>query len=151
IPPFISGQPGLWHAPFGILVLWGAHVKPGPIPATSLYDILPTILDLLGLPPAEDLPGKSLEGALSAGFVGGRSLPPIASYDAYGDLPKVTPGLESPGAGAAASEALVETLRSLGYVGPAPSTASAKHGETGANATTTALYHANLAAVLMAK
>lgn len=150
IPPFISGQPGLWHAPFGILVLWGAHVKPGPIPTSSLYDILPTVLDLLGLPPAEDLPGKSIEGALSAGFVGGRTLKPIGSYDAYGGSPKATPGLESPGAGAAGSETLVETLRSLGYVGPAPSTASGKPGKAG-NAATTALYHANLAAVLTAK
>jgi predicted AlkP superfamily phosphohydrolase/phosphomutase/tetratricopeptide (TPR) repeat protein len=151
IPPYISGQPGLWHGPFGILVLWGDHVKPGPITTSSLYDILPTVLDLLGLPPAEDLPGKSLERALSPGFVGGRTLHPIASYDAYGDSLRVTSGLESPGAGAAASEALVETLRSLGYVGPAPSTAPGGPGSSAPNAATTALYHANLAAVLTAK
>ena len=151
IPPFISGQPGLWHAPFGILLLWGAHVKPGPIRTSSLYDILPTILDLLGLPPAEDLPGKSLAPALSQDFVGGRTLPPIASYDAYGDSLRVTAGLESPGAGAAGSEALVETLRSLGYVGPAPSPSQSGPGKSGSNAATTALYHANLAAVLTAK
>ncbi|MCI0568157.1 MAG: alkaline phosphatase family protein [Acidobacteria bacterium] len=151
IPPFISGQPGLWHAPFGILLLWGAHVKPGPMRTSSLYDILPTVLDLLGLPPAEDLPGKSLEQALSPDFLGGRTLPPIASYDAYGDSLRVTAGMESPGAGAAGSEALVETLRSLGYVGPAPSTPPGSPGSNRSNAATTALYHANLAAVLTAK
>ena len=53
----------------------------------------------------------------------------------------------------AASEAIVETLRSLGYVGPAP-----EKGGTGAggsqgtgNAATTALYHSNLASILAAK
>ena len=69
-PPYISGQPGLWHAPFGILVLWGNHVKPGPLPTSTLYDVFPTVLDLLGLPPAEDLPGKSLRAAMKEDFQG---------------------------------------------------------------------------------
>jgi tetratricopeptide (TPR) repeat protein len=151
IPPFTSEQPGMWHAPYGILVLWGAHVKPGPLPVSSLYDILPTVLDLLGLPPAMDLPGKSLKQALDPEFLGGSTLPPIASYDAYGDPLRAPAGLESPGTGVAGSEALVETLRSLGYVGPAPSTAPGRPTGAGAGATTTALYHANLAAILTSK
>ena len=151
MPPFISGQPGLWHAPYGMLILWGAHVKPGPLPTSSLYDILPTVLDLLGLPPAEDLPGKSLRGALEPEFQGGSSLARITSYDAFGDPLRATPGTESPGAGAADSEAMVETLRSLGYVGPAPSAIAGAPGRSAPNAATTALYHANLASILTAK
>lgn len=149
IPPFISGQPGLWHSPFGILVLWGNHVRPGPLPTSSLYDILPTVLDLLGLPPAEDLPGKSLRKAMDPAFQGGLGIKPIASYEAYGDPWRVSSEHQSPGAGAAESEAMVETLRSLGYVGPAPEKTGG--GGTAPNAATTALYHANIAAVLTAK
>ncbi|HEV8335909.1 MAG TPA: alkaline phosphatase family protein [Candidatus Polarisedimenticolia bacterium] len=152
-PPFIEGQPGLWHAPFGMLVLHGAHVKPGPLPTSSLYDVLPTILDLLGLPPAEDLPGRSLRVGLDPGFVGGGALPRISSYEAYGDPLRPAREGESEASGAAGSEAIVETLRSLGYVGAPPEPKdSGKPGASGAvNAATTALYHANLASILAAK
>src|SRR5262249_47051158 len=104
VPPFISAQPGLWHSPYGVLLLWGAHVKPGPLPTSTLYDILPTILDLLGLPPAEDLPGKSLRAALDPQFKGGSELSKIVSYDAYGDTRRAASGSVSPGAAAGDSE-----------------------------------------------
>jgi tetratricopeptide (TPR) repeat protein len=151
-PPYISGQPGLWHAPFGMLLLWGRHVQPGPLPTATLYDILPTVLDLLGLPPAEDLPGRSLRGALEPGFSGGASLPKISSYEAYGDPLRPAREGDRRTSGAAASEAMVETLRSLGYVGPAPKSGEEAGGSKASlNASTTALYHANLASILAAK
>jgi len=152
-PPFISGQPGLWHSTFGLVVLSGRHVKPGPIPTSTLYDVLPTILDLLGLPAAEDLPGRSLRAAFAADFQGGSSLPKISSYEAYGDLLRPAREGEAQSSGAAASEAIVETLRSLGYVGPAPEKTGTGAGGTRpqAGSATTALYHANLASILAAK
>jgi len=152
-PPFISGQPGLWHSTFGLVVLWGRHVKPGPVPTSTLFDVLPTILDLLGLPAAEDLPGRSLRAAFAADFQGGSSLPKISSYEAYGDLLRPAREGEAQSSGAAASEAIVETLRSLGYVGPAPEKTGAGAGGTRppARSATTALYHANLASILAAK
>ncbi len=152
-PPYISGQPGLWHAPFGILILQGRNVKPGPIPASTLYDFLPTVLDLLGLPPAEDLPGRILREALAPDFQGGGTLPKITSYEAYGDPLRPARESEGEGSGAATSEAIVETLRSLGYVGPAPekSGPAAGGGRAPANAATMALYHANLASILATK
>ena len=150
VPPFISQQPGLWHAPFGLLVLWGNHVKPGPLPTASLFDILPTILDLLGLPPAKDLPGRSLRSALDPSFLGGSKLPPIASYEAYGDPLRASTENASQGA-SPDSEAMVETLRSLGYVGPAPVHHPGGEGKGEPRSATTALYHSNLAAILIAK
>ena len=150
--PFIEGQPGLWHAPYGLLLIWGKHVRPGPLPVASLFDIAPTILDLLGLPPAEDLPGRSLRSALDDSFAGGDRGRKIASYEAFGDpLRPAREGEASP-SGAAASEAMIETLRSLGYVGPAPAQEGASPHRGGAQPTaTTALYHANLASILAAK
>jgi tetratricopeptide (TPR) repeat protein len=154
-PPFISGQPGLWHSPFGVLILWGKGVKPGPLPTSTLYDILPTVLDLLGLPAAEDLPGKSLRAALRQDFAGGSSLAKISSYEAYGDPLRPAKVGSTQGSGAAAaSEAIVETLRSLGYVGPAPEKGGPGGGgeaKSSGNTATTALYHANLASILAAK
>lgn len=152
-PPFISGQPGLWHSTFGLMVLWGRHVKPGPLPTCTLYDVLPTILDLLGLPAAEDLPGASLRAAFAADFQGGGSLPKISSYEAYGDLLRPAREGEAQSSGAAAGEAIVETLRSLGYVGPAPEKTGVGAGGTRppAGSATTALYHANLASILATK
>ena len=152
-PPFISGQPGLWHSTFGLIVLWGRHVNPGPIPTSTLYDVLPTVLDLLGLPGAEDLPGKSLRAAFTTDFQGGSSLPKISSYEAYGDPLRPAREGEAQSSGAAASEAIVETLRSLGYVGAAPekSGTGTGSGRPPASSATTALYHANLASILAAK
>jgi tetratricopeptide (TPR) repeat protein len=153
VPPFIEGQPGLWHTPFGILVASGPGVRPGPLPVASLYDIAPTVLDLLGLPAAEDLPGRSLRKELmEAEFEGGGALSKVASYEAFGDPLRPARDAGTAGSGAAASEAMIETLRSLGYVGPAPvETTRRGTGEPGAGSATTALYHANLAAILSAK
>jgi predicted AlkP superfamily phosphohydrolase/phosphomutase/tetratricopeptide (TPR) repeat protein len=150
ILPFISEQPGLWHAPFGILVFWGQGVKAGPIPTSTLYDIAPTALDLLGLPPAEDLPGRSLTRVFES-HPRESSAPAIVSYEAYGAPRESTPGSESAtgGSGSAVGEAMVETLRSLGYVGPAPAANQAEGGAP--SAATTALYHSNLAGILAAK
>jgi tetratricopeptide (TPR) repeat protein len=148
VPPFISGRPGLWHTPFGLLVLRGGVIKPGPLPTASLFDILPTVLDLLGLPEARDLPGHSLRAAFIDHFQGGGELPTIVSYEAYGIPLRPTPHETAPTSGAADGEAMVETLRSLGYVGPAP--APGEHRGP-APAATTALYHSNLASILTSK
>src|SRR4029453_18108962 len=149
VPPFISARPGLWHTPFGLLVLQSKVIKPGPLPTTTLFDILPTVLDLLGLPAARDLPGHSLRAAAFVDrFQGGGTQPTIVSYEAYGTPLRRTTNETAPTSGAADGEAMVETLRSLGYVGPAP--APGDHRGP-APAATTALYHSNLASILTSK
>ncbi len=151
IPPFISEQPGLWHAPYGILVFGGQGVRPGAMPTATLYDIAPTVLDLLGLPAAEDLPGRSLTTTFDQEPRKGERAPPIVSYEAYGAARESEPGSETSagGSGAAVGETMIETLRSLGYVGPAPTPSAAGAGTPAA--ATTALYHSNLAGILAAK
>ncbi|MFN7971141.1 MAG: alkaline phosphatase family protein [Acidobacteriota bacterium] len=60
----VSGQHE--NAPPGILVITGPDVKAGvEIHDATVLDVAPTILDLLGLPPAEDIDGKALTEALT--------------------------------------------------------------------------------------
>ena len=51
---------------------------------TSLLDIAPTVLYLLGLPVAEEMPGRVFLPALDPGFVGRHPVRTIASYEPLG-------------------------------------------------------------------
>ena len=53
------------QAPDGIFMMKGPDVKPGPISSVSVYDIAPTVLHLLGLPPGEDMEGTALTSILT--------------------------------------------------------------------------------------
>ena len=54
------------HKLDGVLIMAGKHVGKGEITGATVYDIAPTVLALLGLPPAEDMRGKVLWSALDA-------------------------------------------------------------------------------------
>ncbi len=51
------------HAPEGLYVLVADGVEPGPGPERTLYDVAPTLLELLGEPVPREMEGKSLVGA----------------------------------------------------------------------------------------
>jgi type I phosphodiesterase/nucleotide pyrophosphatase len=91
----------------GLLVLSGAAVKPGPLPAGSERDVAPTILHLLGLPVSAELEGAPREDALADAF---RAKNPVRRVATYGRPP----------AGRARDSAfdreMLEELRSLGYI-----------------------------------
>ena len=91
----------------GLLVLFGAAVKPGPLPAGSARDVAPTVLHLLGLPVSAELEGAVVEAALSDAF---RAANPVRRVATYGRPP----------AGRARDSAfdreMLEELRSLGYI-----------------------------------
>lgn len=54
-----------FHSPNGILYMYGNHVKTYTrVEDASILDITPTILTLLGLPAASDMPGRVLSQAL---------------------------------------------------------------------------------------
>ncbi|MCK4593646.1 alkaline phosphatase family protein, partial [bacterium] len=54
-----------WHDATGVLIMYGRGIKQGETGAEAgVYDICPTILALLGIPPAEDMPGRVLTEAL---------------------------------------------------------------------------------------
>lgn len=55
-----------YHRIEGVLYLYGSGVEPGArLVAPELLDITPTLLALLGLPPAKDMPGRVLQEALA--------------------------------------------------------------------------------------
>jgi tetratricopeptide (TPR) repeat protein len=53
-----------WHRPYGILVMAGPGIRHDELVfGAGLLDIAPTVLQLLGLPAAEDMPGRLLAEA----------------------------------------------------------------------------------------
>jgi tetratricopeptide (TPR) repeat protein len=97
-----------FHRLEGILYLYGHRVKAGArLERATILDVAPTVLTLLGLPAAADMPGRPLAEA----FV---DLP----------VPERVASYEGPGGGApdaapddAVSQAQLEHLKSLGYLG----------------------------------
>jgi tetratricopeptide (TPR) repeat protein len=54
-----------WHRPFGIFAGRGPGFRAGTqLYGASILDIAPTVLELLGLPPAHDMPGRVLAEVL---------------------------------------------------------------------------------------
>ncbi len=169
VKPFIEGKPGLWHDLVGVFLAAGPGLGHGEIPTVSLYDIAPTLLDLLGLPVPDDMPGKVLEAAFSRDFAAAHPIVRVPSYEslegtraASRQAPPGTAGSgERPRApGGTADEEIVEQLKSLGYVGgeTGPAPASGTPGGEGAPSTAaapgvvpTALYHTNLGTVYLGK
>jgi predicted AlkP superfamily phosphohydrolase/phosphomutase len=69
------------HRREGILVMWGHNVRKGDkVTHASVLDILPTILYLLGMPPAGDMDGSVIQDALDPALV---SSVPIRETDTY--------------------------------------------------------------------
>jgi arylsulfatase A-like enzyme len=103
------GRPGE-HTPAakGVLFLRGPHVKRGyVIQDADMYDLMPTLCWLSGLPISDELPGRPIAEAFDEHYV--RSSPPlrVASYGPR----QVGPALAS-----ASDEKMLESLRSLGYI-----------------------------------
>jgi predicted AlkP superfamily phosphohydrolase/phosphomutase/tetratricopeptide (TPR) repeat protein len=72
--------PAAWHRDQGIVAMSGPGIKQGAeIYGASLIDITPTILNLLGLPVAEDMDGKPLLHAFDADWW--ESPTPIPSWE----------------------------------------------------------------------
>jgi tetratricopeptide (TPR) repeat protein len=66
-----------WRRRYGVLYAWGRGVRAGTVRGADSKDIAPTVLGLLGLPAADDLPGRFLGEAFDAS-------PPeetVASYE----------------------------------------------------------------------
>jgi hypothetical protein len=94
-------------APPGILVAAGPGVPQGvTVGDATLLDIAPTVLALLGLPVADDMPGRVLRELMP----GHREGPRIASYR---DVPRDTAAVPAAGA---LDPAVRERLRALGYL-----------------------------------
>ncbi len=105
-----------FHRDHGVLYLYGAGVRPNTrLDEPTLLDIAPTLLALAGLPPAADMPGRVLREA----FVGLDEPARVATYENPGQRaePKAPATPAQPAAASsAADQALLEHLKSLGYL-----------------------------------
>lgn len=102
-----------FHRLEGVLYMLGPDIKArGRIDRPSIIDITPTVLSLLGLPAASDMPGR----VLSEAFREPPAQERIASYEIGG-------GSAAGGTRNAATDgAVMEHLKSLGYLGGSSST-----------------------------
>ena len=109
-----------FHRLHGILYMYGAGVRPGArIQDATILDIAPTVLSTMGLPPAQDMPGRVLDEA----FIEPDDRQRIATYETGSGSDKVADA-----GSATVSQAQLEHLRSLGYIGAdgSPTTVSPK-------------------------
>ena len=99
-----------YHRIEGILYLWGNKVRARTrLDQAKLVDLAPTLLAIAGLPRAEDMPGRVLTEGLELG-----PLPAaVASYETGERVAKPAAG---PATDAAVDPAILERLKSLGYV-----------------------------------
>jgi Type I phosphodiesterase / nucleotide pyrophosphatase len=103
--------PGAPIAPAGIFILSGPGAASGvQLTRAHVLDVAPTILHLLGLPTADDMPGSVLTEALAP--EASIDLPTVPTYENVGSIRH--PG-ETPVNPAADAERL-ERLRALGYI-----------------------------------
>lgn len=95
------------HRELGVLILFGRGVRTGTrLRGAQVIDVAPTVLTLLGLPAADDMPGRVLAEALD-----GAPRARVATYE-------TGPGRQAaPHAPLdATDEALLERLEGLGYI-----------------------------------
>lgn len=106
-----------FHRLEGILYLYGHQVKANVrIDQASILDIAPTVLALLGVPPATDMPGRVLNEAFSDPLGGVR----VATWEGEGERTLVTADAGSD----PVTQAQIEHLKSLGYLGGSPTQGS---------------------------
>ncbi len=110
-----SGKAGPvdWHRPFGIFAGQGPGFNAGTrVYGASILDIAPTVLQLLGLPAAYDMPGRVLAEVLS----NPTPLSRIESWEEFeGDSGMHSAEMR---VDPAESRAVMEQLVALGYVDP---------------------------------
>ncbi len=103
-----------WHRPEGILIAGGPGILGGKeIRGAGIYDIAPTVLHLLGLPAAEDMPGRVLLDILEP--------EDLAAHPVLRRIPTYETGSpvesSSPGADDGTDEEVIRNLRAMGYLG----------------------------------
>lgn len=152
--PYTTEQPVEWHDRYGVFLLSGPGARRGArlASAPTLFDIGPTILHLMGLPAAADMPGRIVEEALDPAFAA--SHPPLPRLSSYGAAERpASPGGDNDPEARRAEADLLASLRSLGYIGgdepaaaspTAGSPAGASPAADGAD-DTQVFYHRNLA------
>ncbi|HEX5132455.1 MAG TPA: alkaline phosphatase family protein [Candidatus Krumholzibacteria bacterium] len=110
-PEIWAGNAAKWHRLNGIVGFYGPGVRAGTTLAdASILDIAPTVLALLGLPRAADMPGKPLAAAFDDSLTATFDATTVATLD----RPRQSGGDEQGGA----SEETMKKLEALGYLTP---------------------------------
>ncbi len=122
-----SSTAAFWHRIDGVFAAWGARVIPGRAAVQpSVFDLAPTVLALLDVPPAARMKGKAIPVFRDL------KAPPRAATSVD---PAVRRAAAAPVPAASAAE-YAEKLRSLGYLSggdtrsAAPSSSGGKPGRT---------------------
>lgn len=103
-----------WHDPDGVFGVWGPHVRRGAVGnGVDIYEFLPTVLALAGVPAAADMPGEVVEEVFEPGYLAwlrtGLLADPPATWDP--ETREVEAELSE-----SLSAAELERLRALGYL-----------------------------------
>jgi tetratricopeptide (TPR) repeat protein len=150
VPPYTTGQPEEWHRPWGIVLLHGPGIRAIDLPPASIYDVMPTLLYLAGLPLADDMTGRLISDALDPSLLAAAPPRRIRSYELVGQAPERR---ESAPVDADSMSEMMANLRALGYVGggeaSAPPAQTASGPVKGEAAETQVFYHRNLATYYM--
>ncbi len=108
-----SMNPVAWHAQQGVFVAAGAGIKADElIHGTTLLDIAPTVLTLLGLPVPADMDGRALSQLFTEGLEPER----IDSYEAPHPQDGVWRDLSPEESDPFAARQAMEQLAALGYI-----------------------------------
>jgi tetratricopeptide (TPR) repeat protein len=128
-PADFTGKAALWHVGPGVVIMAGGPFTRTRLGEIRLADVAPTVLAVLGLPIAEDFGGRPIREALSEAFLDRH---PPASLPSYERIGRRVQRLDAASAARGAdTEAQMERLRSLGYLGavrPAEGEASSATG-----------------------
>ncbi len=148
--PYTTNQPVEWHVEDGIFILSGPGAGRGRLPdRATLFDIAPTVLALLGLPVAADMPGRVFAPALDPRFLARYPPGRVPTYEGVG-TPRET---EEAALSDEVSSEMMAQLRALGYVGgdfhaagtsPSASEDEKRAGNEGPEQTPVS-YHRNMA------
>jgi tetratricopeptide (TPR) repeat protein len=116
VPSVIGAvQATRWHRMAGAIALYGRHVrKGGTLTGASVLDVTPTVLRLVGLPRAKDMPGKVLEEALDPEWLAAAA--GLGEIETYGARKETAPSPRRK----EEEEAILKRLKALGYVGTGP-------------------------------
>lgn len=105
-----GGQAVNWHRIAGSVAFYGNGIRAGTeLSDASVLDIGPTVLALLGLPVASDMPGKVLEEAMDDEWLAGGRPGMIDSYGGRGSTGDAVRRKDE-------EAAILERLKALGYV-----------------------------------
>ncbi|MEE9226534.1 MAG: tetratricopeptide repeat protein [Acidobacteriota bacterium] len=143
--PGIEGKPAKWHRLYGVWILHGPEVRPGPIDWVSLYDTAPTILHMAGLPVSGEMSGRPVLEALQGELADERRVVRVPTFESEGGS-----RMEARIAQPAIEAEMLEKLRSLGYIGSGEEEeGGVEDPDTATQETVT--FHSNLGSVYLQK